>query len=80
MARAAIVGVRLLVVPIDPVGDCGLDPTDDMPPRTRPRLIAFLDRGARMSASFSAGLPRQALVTPEFPGWELLGGATCYAA
>lgn len=75
VARAAIAGVRLLVVPIDPVGDCGLDPTDDMPSRTPAELIAFLDEAHPGSpASFSASLPRRALCRPSSPG------GSCWAA
>ncbi len=76
VARAAIAGVRLLVVPIDPVGDCGLDPTDDMPSRTPAELIAFLDEAHRIAGELLGEFAEAGLVPPEFPGWELLGGAT----
>lgn len=76
VARAAIAGVRLLVVPIDSVGDCGLDPMDDMPPRTPAELIAFLDEARRIAGELLGEFAEAGLVPPEFPGWELLGGAT----
>ncbi len=74
VARAAIAGVRLLVVPIDPVGDCGLDPTDDMPSRTPAELIAFLDEAHRIAGELLGEFAEAGLVPPEFPGWS------CWAA
>ena len=76
VARAALAGVRLLVVPIDPVGDCGLDPADDMPPRTAADLIAFLDEAHEIAGELLGELAEAGLVPPAFPEFELLPGAT----
>lgn len=76
VARAALAGVRLLVVPIDPVGDCGLDPADDMPPRTPSELIAFLDEARELAAGLLGEFAEAGLVPPAFAGWELLPGTT----
>ena len=76
VARAALAGVRLLVVPIDPVGDCGLDPTDDMPLRSASDLIAFIDDAAELAAGLLGEFADRGLVPPVFEEFPDASGCT----
>lgn len=76
IARAALAGVRLLVVPIDPVGDCGFDPTDDLPYRTPAELVEFLDEAAAGAAEHLRNFAEMDLVPPAFEGFADAPGCT----
>ncbi len=76
VARAALAGVRLLVVPIDPVGDCGYDPTDDMPIRSAADIIAFLDDAAELASGLLGEFSEKGLVPPVFEGFDDACGCT----
>ena len=82
IARAALAGVRLLVVPLDALTDCvpgaGADPDlDDEPPapaRTAAELLAFVDDAVREARALMAPYATAGLVPPCFPGHDLLSG------
>ena len=84
VARAALAGVRLLVVPLDALGDCvpgaGADPDKgDEPPvpeRTAAELLAFVDDAERRARALMPRFAEAGLVPPAFPGYELLPGAS----
>lgn len=76
IARAALAGVRLLVVPIDPVGDCGYSTEEPGPVRTPADLIAFLDEAWELAEQLMGEFAEKGLVPPAFEGYELLPGAT----
>ena len=88
VARAALAGVRLLVVPLDALTDCvpgaGADPDrDDEPPqpaRTAAELLAFVDDTERRTRALMGAYAQAGLVPPEFPGHSLLPGALGCAA
>ncbi len=76
VARAALAGVRLLVVPLDPVGDCGLDPNDSMPRRTPAQLVSFIDECAELAAELLVEFAEAGLVSPAFEGFPDAPGCT----
>ena len=76
IARAALAGVRLLVVPIDAVGDCGFDPHDPSPRRTPADLVAFLDEAYELAEGLMDEFAEMGLTPPAFEGWDLPHGAT----
>ena len=76
IARAALAGVRLLVVPIDPVGDCGYSREEPGPVRSAADLIAFLDEAWALAEELMGEFAERGLVPPAFPGYDLLPGAT----
>ncbi len=84
VARAALAGVRLLVVPLDALTDCvpgsGADPDCDdepsTPRRTAAELLAFVDDAV---ARARVRMPRYAeagIVASDFPGYEMPSGTT----
>ncbi len=66
IARAALAGVRLLVVPLDPVAEV---------PRkwpSVPALLGWLDEQVELARACLADCAEQGLVPPEFPGRGVL--------
>lgn len=68
VARAALAGVRLLVVPLDAVGDCET--------RTTQELLGFLDDTIARAQGLLGCYAEQGFVPPEFPGYGICPGAT----
>ena len=83
LARAALAGARLLVVPLDALTDCvpgaGADPDKDgeppAPRRTAAELLAFVEDAERRARSLMPAYAAAGLVPPEFAGYGLLPGA-----
>ena len=83
IARAALAGVRLLVVPLDALTDCvpgaGADPDKDgeppVPARTAAELLAFVEEAESRARTLMPAYARVGLVPPELPGYGLLPGA-----
>ena len=83
VARAALSGVRLLVVPLDALTDCvpgaGADPDKDeeppVPARSATELLAFVDDACRRARALMPRYAEAGLTPPEFPGHALLPGA-----
>ena len=83
IARAALAGVRLLVVPLDALTDCvpgaGADPDKDEEParpiRTAAELLAFVEDAERRARELMPLYAASGLVPPAFVGHGLLPGA-----
>ena len=87
LVRAALAGVRLLVVPLDALTDCvpgsGADPdaepapAEELPaPRTAAELAAFVEDAVVRARELMGAYREAGLVLPEFAGHGLLAGAT----
>lgn len=65
ICRAALAGVRLLVVPVDPV--------DEVPRKfpTAQALLSWLDEQVERAAERLDECAEHGLVPPEFPGWDV---------
>lgn len=64
LARAALVGVRLMVVPLDPTGDA----------HDAPRTLAWLDEVVERAAALLDDFAVRGMVPPTFPGYEDVPG------
>lgn len=76
VARSAVAGVRLLVVPLDPLGDC--EPARDATTATRTvcELLALLEDILDRARGLMPRLAAAGHVVPAFPSHRLLAGAT----
>lgn len=65
IARAALVGVRMLVVPVDPVDEVGPGQRFETPVA----FLSWLDETVERAAARLGELAGEGLVPPAFPGW-----------
>ena len=72
LARAALAGVRLLVVPLDPFDDCGCTENDPAPRRSPADLLSFLDEAYDLARPLMAEFADAGLVPPTFLDYEPL--------